>query len=226
VDQARQQARSRTQTKLTLPRLYPILDSALLAARKCSLETAAAAILKAGAAILQVRHKGPWTRDIFEQAQLVMRLCEQPAVPLIVNDRADIALLLTAGLHLGQDDLPPSDARRLIGAATCLGYSTHNAGQLTAAAQEPVDYLAIGPLFATQSKINPDPVVGVDRLRAWRPLTTKPLVAIGGITRENAHSVLEAGADSVAVIADLLPADCTAASITERFHQWQRRIAE
>jgi thiamine-phosphate pyrophosphorylase len=209
---------------LTLPRLYPILDSALLKARQCSLETAAGGMIEAGAAILQIRHKGPWTRDLLEQARHVRRLCEQAAVPLIVNDRADIALLLNAGLHIGQDDLPPSDARRLIGAATCLGYSTHNAGQLTAAAQEPVDYLAIGPLFATQSKINPDPVVGVDRLRAWRALTAKPLVAIGGITRENARSVLEAGADSVAVIGDLLPADCTISSISERFHQWQRRI--
>jgi thiamine-phosphate pyrophosphorylase len=211
---------------LTLPRLYPILDSALLGARGCSLETAAGAMLEAGAAILQIRHKGPWTRDIFEQAQLVMRLCEHAAVPLMVNDRADVALLLKAGLHLGQDDLPPSDARRLLGTASCLGYSTHNAGQLTAAAQEPVDYLAIGPLFATQSKINPDPVVGVERLRAWRGLTAKPLVAIGGITRENAPSVLDAGADSVAVIGDLLPAECTATSIAERFQQWQRRITE
>jgi thiamine-phosphate pyrophosphorylase len=211
---------------LTLPLLYPILDRALLTARQCSLETAAGVMLEAGAGILQIRHKGPWTRDIFEQARRVMRLCEQAAVPLIVNDRADVALLLNAGLHIGQDDLPPQDARSLIGAAACLGYSTHNAGQLTAATREPVDYLAIGPLFATQSKINPDPVVGLDRLRAWRVLTTKPLVAIGGITRENARSVLDAGADSVAVIGDLLPAECTANSIVERFQEWQRRITQ
>jgi thiamine-phosphate pyrophosphorylase len=227
MDQARQQTRSRTKTnQLTLPRLYPILDTALLEARHCSLEAAAAAMLETGARILQIRHKGPWTRHIFEQARRVRNLCEQAAVPLIVNDRADIALLLNAGLHLGQDDLPPQDARRLIGATTCLGYSTHNAAQLTAAAQEPVDYLAIGPLFATQSKMNPDPVVGMERLRAWRHLTTKPLVAIGGITRENAQSVLEAGANSVAVIGDLLPSDCSATSIGERFRDWQRRISE
>jgi thiamine-phosphate pyrophosphorylase len=211
---------------LTLPRIYPILDTSLRAARQLSLETAARAMLDAGAAILQIRHKGPWTRAIFAQAQLITRLCEQAAVPLIVNDRADLALLLNAGLHLGQDDLPPQDARRLIGEATCLGYSTHSAAQLTAAAQEPVDYLAIGPIFATQSKIDPDPVVGVESLRALRALTTKPLVAIGGITRDNARSVLEAGADSVAVIGDLLPPDCTAASLAERFRQWQRRITE
>jgi thiamine-phosphate pyrophosphorylase len=211
---------------LTLPRLYPILDSALLEARRCSLEIAAGAMLEAGAQILQIRHKTPWTRKIFEQAQQVVRLCEQASVPLIVNDRADIALLLNAGLHLGQDDLPPQDSRRVVGEAMCIGYSTHNAAQLEAAAQEPVDYLAIGPIFATQSKQNPDPVVGVDRLRVWRSLTAKPLVAIGGITRENAPSVLAAGADSVAVIGDLIPADCSAASITERFREWQHRIAQ
>jgi Thiamine monophosphate synthase len=153
-----------------------------------------------------------------------MRLCKQAAVPLIINDRADIAQLLGAGLHLGQEDLPPAAARRLMGASACLGFSTHNAAQLTAAAGEPVDYLAIGPLFATQSKLNPDPVVGVGRLRDLRRLTGKPLVAIGGITRENALAVLEAGADSVAVIGDLIPEDCSIESIRERFHDWQRRI--
>jgi thiamine-phosphate pyrophosphorylase len=182
-------------------------------------------MLEAGAAILQIRHKAPWTRDIFNQARRVMQLCEQAAVPLIVNDRADIALLLHAGLHIGQDDIPPQDARSLIGAAT-LGFSTHNAVQLTAATQEPVDYLAIGPLFATQSKLNPDPVVGVERLREWRSLTTKPLVAIGGITRENARSVLDAGADSVAIISDLIPPDCSPSSISQRFQEWQRRITQ
>jgi thiamine-phosphate pyrophosphorylase len=207
---------------LTLPRLYPILDTALLESHRCSLETAACAMLDAGAGILQIRHKGAWTRDIFEQAKAVLRLCNQAGVPLIVNDRADIALLLNAGLHVGQDDLPPLEARRLIGAHTCLGYSTHNAAQLAAAAQDPVDYLAIGPLFATQSKLNPDPVVGVERLQTLRRLTTKPLVAIGGVTRENAQSALEAGADSLAVIADLIPLDCSAGSLTARFQEWNR----
>jgi thiamine-phosphate pyrophosphorylase len=111
-----------------------------------------------------------------------------------------------------------------VGASARIGFSTHNAAQLIAAAEEPVDYLAIGPLFVTQSKINPDPVVGVAHLRDLRRLTGKPLVAIGGITRENALSVLEAGADSVAVIGDLFPEDCSVESIRERFHDWQRRI--
>jgi thiamine-phosphate pyrophosphorylase len=205
-----------------LPRVYPILDSGLLEARGCSLEIAAGAILEAGAEILQIRHKGHWTRDLFEQARRVALLCEQARVPLVINDRADIALLLNSALHIGQDDMPPADARRLIGATATLGYSTHNAAQLTLAAEEPVNYLALGPIFATQSKMNPDPVVGLAQLREWRRLATKPLVAIGGITRQSARSVLEAGADSVAIIGDLLPADCSPASIRARFEEWKR----
>ena len=181
-------------------------------------------MLDAGAKILQIRHKGHWARILFEQASQVARLCEQAGATLIVNDHADIALLLGAGLHLGQDDIPPREARRLIGPGPILGFSTHNAEQLAAAAEEPASYLALGPMFPTQSKINPDPVVGVERLRARRRLTARPLVAIGGVTRNNARSVLEAGADSVAVIGDLLPLNCSAASISERMKDWQRTI--
>jgi thiamine-phosphate pyrophosphorylase len=122
-----------------------------------------------------------------------------------VNDRADIAKLLDAGLHLGQDDLAPVDARRVLPASSIVGFSTHNEQQLRAGDTEPVDYLAIGPIFATRSKQNPDPVVGLGRLRTLRSLTRKPLVAIGGITRELAPKVFEAGADSVAIIGDLFP---------------------
>ena len=121
----------------------------------------------------------------------------------IVNDRADIAKLLDAGLHLGQDDLTPKDARRILSGENIIGFSTHNEQQLRAGDLEPVDYLAIGPIFATTSKQNPDPVVGLDRLRALRTLTKKPLVAIGGITLESAPQVFEAGADSVAIISGL-----------------------
>ena len=204
-----------------LARLYPILDTGLLLARGCGLETAAGAMLDSGVRVLQIRHKGAWTRDLFEQAGRVARLCEQGKALLIIDDRADIAMLLGAGLHVGQDDLPPADARRLIGPGAALGYSTHNAEQLTGAAAEPVDYVALGPMFATQSKANPDPVVGVERLSAWRRLTERPLVAIGGITRANAMEVFEAGADSVAVIGDVLPQDC---SIAKRMEEWRRTI--
>lgn len=122
-----------------------------------------------------------------------------------MNDRADVAKLLDAALHLGQDDLPPSAARRIVGERGAIGFSTHNEAQLRAGDREPVDYLAIGPIFGTSSKENPDPVVGLDELRRLRAFTEKPLVAIGGITRANALSVFEAGADSVAVIGDLYP---------------------
>jgi len=123
----------------------------------------------------------------------------------VVNDRADVAKLLNAALHLGQDDLAPANARRILPAPGIIGFSTHNEQQLLAGNLEPVDYLAIGPIFPTRSKLNPDPIVGIDRLRALRKLTPKPLVAIGGITRELAPQVFEAGADSVAVISDLFP---------------------
>jgi thiamine-phosphate pyrophosphorylase len=209
---------------LILPRLYPILDTALLENRACPLHVAAGAMLDSGAAILQIRHKGVWSRRLVEQAGQVARLCQQARALLVINDRADIAMLLGAGLHLGQDDLPPSDARRLIGPAALLGFSTHNSGQIAAAAAEPVDYLAFGPMFPTRSKANPDPVVGVDGLSACRRLTARPLVAIGGVTRGNAPQVLAAGADSLAVISDLLPADCSAAAIAERIRDWHRTI--
>lgn len=190
--------------EVTLPRFYPILDTSALEARGLSLEASAAALLSAGAKILQFRHKGLFSREVFDRAASIAKLCRQSGALFVVNDRADIALLLDAGLHLGQTDLPPLDARRILGANRLIGFSTHNAEQLRAAAAEPVDYLAIGPIFSTGSKESPDPVVGLANLREWRALTTRPLVAIGGITRSTAPSVLAAGADSVAVIGDVV----------------------
>jgi thiamine-phosphate pyrophosphorylase len=207
-----------------LPRLYPILDSGVLAARGCALETAARALIEAGAGILQIRHKARWRRSSFAEAERIAALCRNRGVPLVINDRADIAALLTAGVHVGQDDLAPRDARRLVGADAMLGYSTHNAAQLAAGDNEPVSYLAIGPIFATASKDNPDPVLGLSGLARVRPLTNHPLVAIGGITRKNARSVLAAGADSVAVIGDLLPEVVTMESLRNRFDEWIQLI--
>ena len=209
---------------MKLPRLYPILDTESLAARGVAMETAAAAFLEGGAGILQIRHKGHWSRDIFKSAQQVARLCRQAGAPLIVNDRADFAMLLEAGLHVGQDDLAPSAARHLLGPGATIGFSSHNPDQLSAAAGEPVDYVAIGPVFPTASKRNPDPVVGLDEIRRCRAPIGKPLVAIGGITLENALDVLRSGADSVAVIAGLLPQAPTARSLRERMEQWQRLV--
>jgi thiamine-phosphate pyrophosphorylase len=191
---------------MMLPRFYPILDTETAAKRSVNVIDAATQILEGGAAILQFRHKAFWSRDVFETLQQVAEMCQACGVPLIVNDRADLARLVDAGLHLGQDDLPPSAARVVLG-SSALGFSTHNEAQLRAAEAEPADYLALGPIFGTGSKVNPDPVVGVEGLRNLRPLTHRPLVAIGGITRSNARAVLEAGADSVAVIGDLFPED-------------------
>jgi len=178
-------------------------------------------MLDGGVRTLQIRHKAAWTRQLLVEAERVAARCAGAKALLIIDDRADIAMLLGAGLHVGQDDLPPGDARQLIGSSAVLGYSTHNAEQLVAAVKEPVDYVALGPMFATSSKANPDPVVGVERLRNWRRLTEHPLVAIGGITRANAMEVFEAGADSVAVIGDVLPAD---GPTLKRIDEWRRTI--
>jgi thiamine-phosphate pyrophosphorylase len=205
---------------MTLPRLYPILDTEALARRTCTVETAAKAMLAGGARILQFRHKGHFSRAVFAQAERVAAMCREADALFVVDDRADIAVLLDAGLHVGQDDLPPHDARRLLGPERLLGFSTHNIEQLRAAAQEPVDYFAIGPIFPTRSKQRPDPVVGqVPGLPKH-----KPLVAIGGITRENALFVLQAGADSVAVIADLMPEVCTYDTLLARMQEWQQLL--
>lgn len=195
---------------------YPVLDTGLLARRGLAVTDAAAAILDAGARILQFRYKGFFSRDVFEDAQRIAGLCRAANAAFVVNDRVDIAMLLGAGVHLGQDDLAPRDVRGI----PLIGFSTHNERQLRSGDSEPVDYLAIGPIFLTVSKQNPDPALGVDQLRSLRALTRKPLVAIGGITREIAPAVLDAGADCIAVIGDLFPDPCTKASLAVRAREW------
>jgi thiamine-phosphate pyrophosphorylase len=209
---------------LKLPRVYPILDTEISTNRGVGLEVAAAAFLDGGAGILQFRHKGHWSREIYAVAEGVARLCREAGALFIINDRADFAMLLGAGLHVGQDDLAPRDARRLVGPDAIIGYSSHNAAQLCAAAGEPVDYVALGPIFGTISKRNPDPVVGVEELRRCRALVEKPLVAIGGITMENAAAVLRAGADSLAILSGMLPESVSAACLRERMKAWQRLL--
>jgi thiamine-phosphate pyrophosphorylase len=211
---------------IRLPRVYPILDSGSLERRGIAVETAAAAMIEGGAEILQLRHKGHWSRAVFESARSVAKFCREAGAVFVVNDRADFALLLSAGLHVGQDDLPPRDARNLIGPESLLGFSSHNPTQLCAAGGEPVDYVALGPIFATGSKANPDPVVGVEEVRRCRGLIEKPLVAIGGITLENARAVWAAGADSVAVIAGLLPQQPSARTLRERMELWHNLSRE
>jgi thiamine-phosphate pyrophosphorylase len=207
---------------MRLPRFYPILDTAILA---IPLEAAAGILLEEGAQILQLRHKEHFSREMFETAGRVATLCRQAGALFVVNDRADLAALLDAAVHLGQEDLTPEQARRVMGSAV-IGYSTHNEAQLRSSTEQPADYAALGPIFQTASKRNPDPVVGVPGLQRLRPLTARPLVAIGGITRENAASVLKAGADSVAVIGDLCPREGDRAALRERAREWIRLTNE
>ncbi len=158
-----------------------------------------------GVTLLQYRNKIGSARQILEHARELKRRLGT-SVHLLMNDRADLCIVAGLdGVHVGQDDLSPAGARRVIGDALWLGVSTHNPEQLRQAEETSADYLAIGPVFPTTSKERPDPVVGLEGVRRARAMTRKPLVAIGGITRGNAKAVIEAGADAVAVISDLLP---------------------
>lgn len=207
-----------------LPRFYPILDTSVLAARNCDMLTAARALIDAGVAILQYRHKENWTQAHFDQAKQLAEICEDAGVLFVINDRADFARLLRTALHVGQDDLSPVAARHVI-SDEVMGFSTHNGQQLRRGNNEPVEYLSLGPIFATNSKLRPDPVIGIDGLRALRELTTKPLVAIGGITLENAREVLSTKADSVAVISGVLPPVCDRKSLRNHAETWLRLLA-
>ena len=177
-------------------------------------------MLDAGAAIIQFRHKGEFTEQRWQEAQAVRELCQLAGALFVMNDRVDYAALLGGGAHLGQDDLPPAAARRVIGPEALLGFSTHNEKQLREANSEPVDYIALGPVFSTASKRNPDPVVGLEELTRLRPIVSKPLVAIGGITLDNSRAVLDAGADSVAVISALLPANPDLRALGTEVRRW------
>ncbi|MFZ3275916.1 MAG: thiamine phosphate synthase [Candidatus Sulfotelmatobacter sp.] len=194
---------------IVLPRLYPILDAGCFP-NALGLITAAEELLSAGVTLIQYRNKSSNARVMLEQAhelsrQLRARATAPHLLKLIMNDRADLCLVAEFdGVHVGQDDLSLESVRSIIGPDRWLGVSTHNPEQLLEADRTSADYLAIGPVFSTSSKDRPDPVVGLEGVRRARHLTRKPLVAIGGITRSNAASVIEAGADSVAVISDLL----------------------
>jgi len=194
----------------SVPRLYAIADAARFATTE---EVAAFAeqLVAGGCTLLQYRNKSGNARLMLEQARELRRRMAG-VTRLIMNDRADLCLIAEFdGVHVGQDDLLPESVRGIIGSDRWLGVSTHNPEQLQEADRTSADYLAIGPVFSTTSKDRPDPVVGLEGVRRARQLTRKPLVAIGGITRANAVSVIEAGADSVAVISDLLLDPCKSA---------------
>jgi thiamine-phosphate pyrophosphorylase len=188
---------------MKLPLLYAIVDVSI-SPDTARLVAFAHELASGGCTLLQYRNKSCNARVMLEQSQELKKHLGS-SVRLIMNDRADLCLAAEFdGVHVGQDDLSPEVVRAIIGPERWLGVSTHNPEQLREADLTPADYLAIGPVFATSSKEKPDPVVGLEGVRRARSLTRKPLVAIGGITRANAASVIEAGADSVAVISDLL----------------------
>ena len=188
------------------PRVYPIVDTVRLTRIGVDPVEMAESLATAGFRIVQYRHKGAFTRARFAEARAVGAVLRQAGVCYILNDRADIALAVGAdGVHVGQEDLPPKEVRRLIGREMLLGYSTHNAAQLGRAECRWADYLAIGPVYGTVSKLNPDPVVGLDGVRTARSMTVKPLVAIGGIGLESASDVMASGAGSVSMISSLSP---------------------
>jgi len=190
--------------RLVLPRLYVILDAALIPSpeRVCALSLA-----EAGVRLLQYRDKSAPARRYLDSSRELARLMASQGVTFFVNDRPDVARLAGAkGVHVGQDDIEVEQARRVAGNGMLIGVSTHNSAQFEKAAASSADYIAVGPVYDTSSKANPGQVVGVDFLRKVRGLTDKPIVAIGGITLDRAAEVIEAGADSIAVISGILGA--------------------
>ena len=184
------------------PFLYPVVDVTLLGEAKALEAVRVLAALRP--ALLQLRAKGLADGRFLELARAAVAAAHEQGARLVVNDRPDVALLAGAdGVHVGQDDVSPADARAVLGPAAIIGFSTHGLEQIRAAAGQPVDYVGLGPIFATTNKANPDPAVGPALVARARAHTTLPLVAIGGITRANAGEVIAAGADGVAVIGDL-----------------------
>jgi thiamine-phosphate pyrophosphorylase len=210
---------------MPLSPLYPIIDFSSFAKQAdpvWAIVRYAEELIAAGVTLIQLRDKtllepgeGNATRRFLGCARELRRVTLGRAL-LIINDRLDLCLAAEAdGVHLGQDDLSPTSARHIFSQmkskkAQIIGFSTHNLAQVREADALPVDYIAIGPVFATGSKANPDPVVGIEGVKQARQATSKPLVAIGGITRQNCLKVKDAGADSVAVISDLLESPCKA----------------
>ena len=189
--------------KLILPKIYPITDTRLTG---LSHTAQVEKLIAGGAKFIQLREKYASPRDFYEAAEAAIAIARRYAVKIIINDRVDLALALKAdGLHLGQDDLPPEKARAILGENAIIGFSTHSVAQAVEATKLPIDYLAVGPVFTTQTKENPDETVGLDGLEKVRAaIGDFPLVAIGGLTTENFRAAFDAGADSLAIIKSIL----------------------
>lgn len=191
---------------MRLTRLYAIADVDVCAAAGLAVDAVAQAFARAGVSHVQLRAKSVDGRTFLALADRVAAVLAGTPTTFIVNDRVDIAAAVGAGVHLGQHDLPAAEARRLLGPDAVIGRSTHTAEELARALTEPVDYVAFGPVFVTGTKVQPDPVVGLDGLAqaaATARAAARPLVAIGGITLATAPAVVRAGADAVAVIGAL-----------------------
>ena len=188
--------------RLELPRIYPITDTRLSGLTHTE---QVAQLLDGGARFIQLREKHLSPADFYADALEAVRLAHSHGAKIVINDRVDIAIAVGAdGVHVGQDDLPPAEARKLLGSHAIVGFSTHSRDQALAAANLPIDYLAFGPVFPTNTKENPDPVVGLAQLSEIRKLLhSLPLVAIGGINERNLSDVIRSGADSAALISTL-----------------------
>jgi thiamine-phosphate pyrophosphorylase len=189
--------------RFRLPRVYPITDRKISG---LSHQEQVRELVSGGARLIQLREKDAGAGEFYNAVVEAIAFARPKGVRIIVNDRVDIAYAADAdGVHLGQTDLSPIQARRLLGTEKIIGYSTHNLEQASLALDLPIDYLAIGPVFGTSTKADPDPVTGLDVIRSVRAIAGElPLVAIGGITNDNASEVFSAGADSIALISSLL----------------------
>lgn len=204
--------------KFALPKIYPITDVSI---SKLSHLEQVERLIAGGADLIQLRDKNAAPKDFYAAAKEVVKLARPKNVKIIINDRVDIALAADAdGVHLGQEDLPPEQARKILGEKAIIGFSTHSIEQITEAIKFPVDYLAIGPIFPTSSKENPDQIVGIEMIKEARRVTGNfPLAAIGGITFENAESVFKSGADSIALISAILNPSNQIAENTRKFYR-------
>ena len=199
-----------------LPKIYPITDVRLSG---LSHAEQVKKLIDGGASVIQLREKYLAPKDFYDDAEKALKIARQKNVKIIINDRVDIALALRAdGVHLGQDDLPPDNARKILGEKAIIGFSTHNVEQAVEALKFPVDYIAVGPVFATATKENADAVVGLEGVKNVRQtIGDFPLVAIGGIKSENFRAVLDAGADSVAIVSGIVS---DAEKIAENFRKY------
>ncbi|MCL5287398.1 MAG: thiamine phosphate synthase [Acidobacteria bacterium] len=205
---------------VVIPRLYAIMDALLL---RTSASAMAEMLASAGVGVIQYRDKQISARNLLSLSRELVSICARHRARFVVNDRPDVAALAgTGGVHVGQEDLSVADARAVVGRDCWVGISTHNEAQLKEADATSADYIAVGPVFATSTKQQASPVVGLEFVRRARSITRKPLVAIGGITVENAAGVWRAGADSVAVARDL----CAAADPAAQAREFLRLAAQ